>query len=363
MKITPPFLATGIGSLPYTDVRQALALITSAFAEFPHWPQLPSQGAEEGLIGQFVSPLVNLGLVVDQPGRAPYFDTEQADWVEKLTEFYNRYLMVLDTNASPEALAEFAFPPHTAQGFYAFTEAAARGDFRQARYLKGQITGPVTMGLQLTDQARKAAYYDEQLRDIVVKTCALQAFWQARELLRHNLPVLVLIDEPGLYAYGQSTHITLESGQITADLAAVADSLHQAGALAGVHVCAGTDWPMVLHSGIDVLSFDAYSYFTGLSVYPDELKSFLAAGGILAWGLIPTAEEVLGLTSRDLVARFHQYIDLLAKKGLDRHTLLTQALITPSCGVGSLSRPAAERAYSLTQEAVAALRQEAAASL
>ncbi|MFZ0727843.1 MAG: hypothetical protein WAM61_18825 [Desulfobacterales bacterium] len=38
---SPDGVATAIGSLPFTDPAEALALITSALPEAPHRPQLP----------------------------------------------------------------------------------------------------------------------------------------------------------------------------------------------------------------------------------------------------------------------------------------------------------------------------------
>ena len=35
----------------------------------------------------------------------------------------------------------------------------------------------------------------------------------------------------------------------------------QEGGLVGVHVCANTDWSLVLDSSADIVSFDAYALF------------------------------------------------------------------------------------------------------
>ena len=41
LEIKPSFVATGIGSLPYSDSRKAIEIISKTFPEMPHWPQLP----------------------------------------------------------------------------------------------------------------------------------------------------------------------------------------------------------------------------------------------------------------------------------------------------------------------------------
>lgn len=142
----------------------------------PHWPQLPKLTTSEGLINQYIAPLSKLGLVKTEPGHSVYFNTNQCDWIDKATEFYNIYLQLLDGDES--YLDFFAFPQETATGFYAFLRELENNEFSQAKYVKGQITGPVTLGLQLTDQDRRSSYYDDQLRDI--------AFWQAKTLGKYN---------------------------------------------------------------------------------------------------------------------------------------------------------------------------------
>lgn len=345
-KMHPLFLATGIGSLPHKEPDEAIKLIKNSFPEIPHWFQLPSQSTDEGLVTQFISPLIKLGLVKKESGRTPFIDTLQHDWLDKITDFYNLYLEILDGNNNTPEL--FAFPRESAKGFYAFLTELAGGGFKEAKYIKGQVTGPITLGLQLPDQDRKASYYDKQLRDIVVKNVALQAYWQAKILGKYDIPVIIFIDEPGLYAYGQSTHITLNNEEIKQELNEVIKSIHQAGAKAGIHICASTDWKIILETDVDILNFDAFEYFTSLSVYPDSLKKFYQREGILAWGIVPTSEHALRLTFADLVQMFEKQIDMLVRKGLDRETLLKQAMITPTCGVGSVSKEVAEKVYNLT---------------
>lgn len=347
MEIRQPFIATGIGSLPYTDCATAIDVIKKTFPEMPHWPQLPKLTTSEGLINQYISPLSKLGLVIAEPGRSAYFDTNQSDWLDKVTEFYNIYLHLLDGDES--YLDFFAFPQETATGFYAFLQELENGGFPQAKYIKGQITGPVTLGIQLTNQDRRSSYYDDQLRDIVVKSIALQALWQAKNLGKYNVPVVIFIDEPGLYAYGQSTHITLNKEQITEELNIIIDAIHSAGAFAGVHVCASTDWAMILNSNTDILNFDAFEYFLSLLPFVAEVKCFLERKGVLAWGLVPTSDKVTDLDENRLIQLFEEVIEVLGAKGLDREELLKQAIITPSCGTGTLNEDISGMIYKLTR--------------
>jgi len=351
MSFKPACLATGVGSVPYGEAHQAIDFVNARLGSIPHWPQLALPG--EQLVNQYLGPLIQLGLVVEPETGAPHFDTTRENWVENLTNFYALYLEAEETGQVPSI---FAFPYESAAGFYTFLEQVKTRGTGGAQCLKGQVTGPVTMGLQLIDEQRRSAYYNPELRDIIVKTVALQARWQALALKEAGLPVIMVIDEPGLYGYGLSTHVTLKRDEIIEELNAVIESVKSAGALAGVHVCANTDWSLVLETGIDLVSFDSYQYFQGFSLYAAEIKAFLDRGGVLAWGIVPTSEKAWQETTDSLQRIFYNQIKVLAAKGIDNRVLLDQSLITPSCGTASLSKDLALKVYDLTKNLSYALR-------
>ncbi|MDA8235631.1 MAG: hypothetical protein M0Z31_12680 [Clostridia bacterium] len=351
MSFKPACLATGVGSVPYDEAGQAIDFVNARLSNIPHWPQLALPG--EQLINQYLGPLIQLGLVVEPGDKAPHFDTGQVDWVEKLTDFFALYLEAEETGQVPPL---FAFPYESALGFYTFLEQLKTKGTGGAKCLKGQVTGPVTLGLQLFDQERRSAYYHPELRDIVVKTVALQGRWQAQALKEAGLPVIMVIDEPGLYGFGLSTHVTLKRNEIINELNTVINSVKSTGTLVGVHVCANTDWSLVLEAGIDLVSFDSYQYFQGFSLYAAELKAFLERGGILAWGAVPTSEKAWQETTDSLKQMFYDQVKVLAAKGIDTQVILEQSLITPSCGTGSLSPELALKVYELTKNLSHALR-------
>ncbi|MDP2167235.1 MAG: hypothetical protein Q8J64_02755, partial [Thermodesulfovibrionales bacterium] len=99
-------------------------------------------------------------------------------------------------------------------------------------------------------------------------------------------------------------------------------------------------------AGIDILSFDAYEYADTLSIYPEELKGFLEAGGMLAWGIVPTTEAVRAETPDSIRKLFNEKIDKLSKH-IPKELLLKNILLTPSCGTGSLDIGGALKVFQL----------------
>lgn len=80
------------------------------------------------------------------------------------------------------------------------------------------------------------------------------------------------------------------------------------------------------------------------------MKCYIERGGVLAWGMVPTLPEKVYAESVDtLIHRMAENIDYLVRKGVDRQMLLTQSIITPSCGTGLLPMEAAIRVHELTR--------------
>lgn len=354
MKFKPNCLATGIGSVPHTNPDEAVSFVYSYFKEVPYWPQLPARSTDEGFINQFIAPLLEIGLVVEKAGKY-FFDTEQEEWGEKLACFYEKYLAAMD--GDEEALEFFKFPERSASGFYAYLRYLDTHGPGEAEYLKGQISGPLTLGLAMTDQDRKAIYYNPQGRDVLIKTLALQGLHQAKALSRYGLPVIIFVDDPGLYASGQSTFITLKKEEIISELNSIYEAIRTAGAITGTHSCAGMDWSILFESEVDIVSFDAFGYFSSVSGYTGEMKHFIDRGGCLAWGIIPTASDNSSDLSLEILAeRLEGHFNYLEGKGFDKTVLKEQAMFTPSCGTGTLSMETAVRIHELTRDLAAKLR-------
>ena len=353
---SPGGLATGVGSLPYLEPKQALALIFEYLPDIPHWPQLPRRGVREGFVFQFLNPLLHNGLIVLDGGRA-FFADDHPEWASRLTGFYDTYLAAESGDA--DALEAFAFPPEAAAGFYAFLDYVRRRGTGSARYVKGHLAGPLTIAFQLKGAAGRPAYYDEQLRDLVVRTLALHARWQAKTLAATGLPVIIFVDEPAVSVYGQSSYITVTRGMIENDLNAIFDAVHRADALAGVHSCAAVDWSLLTGCSLDIINLDAYRFGRSLFPFAREIASFLQRGGVFAWGIVPTAEEAFDEDAGSLLALLDGLWDELGRRGVERELLRRQALITPACGTGLLSAELARRIYALTRETARRLQEGA----
>jgi len=349
----PALSATGIGSLPYGEPGPALDLVFATFPAVPHWPQLPGRSTREGMVYQFLNPLVETGLLVIRGNRAR-FATSRPDWPQRLTDFY--FLALAAEDGEPEALERFAMPRDAAAGFYAFIERLEQGVGDEVAAVKGQIAGPLSASFFLKDEEGRFAYYDEQLRDLVVRTLALSARRQAQMLSRFGRPVPLFIDDPGMNVFGQSNYITVTREMIREDFSRLTEAIRAGGGLPGLHSCDAVDWSIPFGLPLAVVSLDCYNYFPSLLPYTGELKDYLARGGLIAWGIVPTFGPGLGAeSSRSLTARLEAQWSALAAKGIGQEILRARALITPACGTGLLSPDQAEDIYRLTASVAAGL--------
>jgi hypothetical protein len=86
-------------------------------------------------------------------------------------------------------------------------------------------------------------------------------------------------------------------------------------------------------------------------MYPDAVKKHLEKGGMLAWGIIPTSNAIREQTVDGLESKFESVMDNLAAQGIDIQLIREQAMITPTCGTGSMEPGDADKVF----EMVAAL--------
>jgi methionine synthase II (cobalamin-independent) len=331
-------IATGIGSLPLIDPDKAAALSLAYLYEAPIWPQLPARGFREYCDSQYSEALP--GLRLDAVKGRFYFDTAK-DLTPELEKFFERYL--------EKDYSFFKMTEEHAAGFYGLLRALKKGVPPRTRFIKGHVTGPLTAGTSFKDEAGKDIIHNEMIFDAVVKGLAMKAAWQLRELKQFGKPVIIFIDEPAMESLG-SAFSAVSSEVVKEKLNEIIDTVHELGGIAGIHCCGNADWPVLFNTRVDIMNFDAFGYMNKVLLYPEDIKKFYDRGGSLAWGIVPTAAFTGTETTDGLIARLKGGMQRLEKEGIARKTILSRCLITPSCGMGSLTPEQAEAILKLLRE-------------
>jgi len=323
-------LPTIIGSMPHTDPQEACSQITHYLKDIPAWPQLPRRSFLENMYAQFSQGFP--GVVLE--GDRIYIDRSQ-DLDKPLERFYTAYL---ENNFD-----QYPVSPEYAAGLYSFLDLTSLSPLA----VKGQVTGPVTWGLTVTDDSKRAIIYDDVLGDAVARLLRLKAGWQEKQLRQVSKNTVIFVDEPYMSAYG-SVGFLLSKERIISMLEEIFKGIS---GLKGVHCCGNTDWSILLDTSVDIISFDAYSYAQSLSLYPAEVKRFLDRNGTIAWGIVPNDEDSLVKESAaSLKDRLEEAMAPFTRQGIRFKQLIEQGLLTPSCGLASITEEAAARALELLSE-------------
>ncbi len=326
MTFNPKCLATGIGSFPDLDAGKACDLILETLPEISFWPQLSNIDFREQMEIQYSEgfPCV----VLDEAKSKMIFDTS-GDPTSELEKFYEN--VVIDN------LDYFRISPGFSRGLYAMEEKLKDLPPSSILYFKHQVTGPLTFGLATVDENKRAIYYNDVFRDVVVKGITMKARWLLDRFKSFGFKQICFVDEPILSAFGSSTYVSVQRPEVVEYLREVVEAIHKEGALVGTHCCGNTEWPILIDAGVDIINFDAYEFGDTISYYPEQVNGFLKKGGVIAWGIVPTSEKILKETTDSLKLKLEDRIDNLARKGIDKDLIWEQCLLTPSCGTGSLS--------------------------
>ena len=327
---------TAIGSMPHTDPEAACSLVTKYLRDIPAWPQLTRRSFLENMYVQYGQGFP--GLVVKE--NSIYVDRSQ-DPDKPLEALYTAYL--------ENDVDKYPIGPEYAAGLDSFLALTTLSPLAT----KGQITGPISWGLTVTDNNKQSIIYDDTLADAAAKLLRLKAAWQEKALNQISRNTIIFVDEPYMVSLG-SAYVSLSREKVISLLEEVFGGIS---GLKGVHCCGNTDWSVLLATSANIHSFDAYNYAESLTLYPGEVSELLERGGTIAWGIVPNDEESLAKESAaSLKDRLEEAMAPFTRKGIRFHQLLAQGLLTPSCGLASLSEEAAARALEILAELSAKIR-------
>ncbi len=347
MSFQPQCMATAIGSMPFADAKKAVSVSLECIKDAPIWPQLPALGLNEQMEIQYSEGLPCV--VIDREKSRMYFNTD-CDYSEEFAEFYEAYMLAMDPDDGNGDCSALAISEEFSRGIYAL-EKKLEENGAKLPCVKVQTTGPISMALTIVDENKRAIYYNEEFRDVIVKALAMKCRWQIQKFQKFADKVICFIDEPILSAFGSSTYVSVQREDVVAILQEVIEAVHADGALAGIHCCGNTEWSILIDAGVDMVNFDAFEFGETIAMYGEHVKKHLENGGCLAWGVVPTSPAIRDESAESLEAHLEKMMDNLAEKaGIDKQLILEQAVITPSCGTGSMEEADAEKVFKVLAE-------------
>lgn len=319
--------ATGIGSLPGTDIDSAVALVFDTLPDLPHLPELPARGAGADMIGRTAAALVEL-----------HVDLQPAGWRLVPRAGLDERGAAATLEQDLDALLPF-------------------GDFEGT--VKVQLVGPWTLAAQLELPRGGKVLADRGATRDVVTALAETAQAHLGEV-RRRVPaanLMLQIDEPSLPTVLAGV-VPTESGfgripaRETPDIVAgLAETVAAIDAPVVVHCCAA-DPPvsLVRQAGASAVSFDLAAAGGRLDL--DQVGESVERGLALWLGVVPALGPGVVPTVRDVLAPVR---DLWSRLGFDVDRLPGTVTLTPACGLAGASAGWARSALRLVAQAARAL--------
>jgi hypothetical protein len=314
----PKAAGTGIGGMPHAGAAECVAAAVTACPDLPFWPTRPLAVPAEGMIHQWALGLPGVG-----KGEA------RLAWVGR------------DRAPGRPGLAGEA-----AGTLEPFLRALGS---RPAGWLKLQATGPVTLALELDAGGRPAFAvpsargplalgYAARIRSVVTRVREALPAWK----------VLLVLDEPSL--------ASPEVAERPALAVELWRSLGATGAdVTGLHCCAIPPWGLILDLDPQLVSFDAIRDGDAATDDP-AFRRLVESGSAVAWGLVPASGPGGGAApgadehpdSLDPDALADRLLDLVEWTAGDYlPEVLARSLVTPTCGLASLTEREATRRLAL----------------
>ncbi|MEW2585496.1 methionine synthase [Streptomyces virginiae] len=306
--------ATGVGSLPGGDAREAAKTATGSFEDFPYLPELPARGPGADMIGR------STGLLVDM-----YAHVEPSGW--RISDRPGR-----DTRRARSWLGE---------------DLDALEEFTQGYTgrLKVQAVGPWTLAAALELHGGEAMLQDAgACRDLAGSLA--EGLREHLADVRKRIPgaeIVLQLDEPSLTAVllgrvrsasGYRTYRAVDRQVVEGELRDLF-AVHDGEVI--VHSCAPeVPFGLLRRAGATGVSFD----FSLLTEREDDAIGEAVEGGTkLFAGVVPGTDGPLSDPGGSVMG----VRKLWRRLGLAPGTLAESVVVTPSCGLAGAS-PAYARA-------------------
>ena len=329
-----------IGSLPHDSVKKAMEVVKRNFKTIPFWPQMTKLSKNEDMIIQFTENM-------------PSFFVEERcfRYNKKQTESFLADYREITNKGLKSILEKYGLSSSYSIAFESFLELVEK---TKPDFAKGQVTGAFTLSTSLVDERGNYAFYNKNLREIILKTVILKVLWQIEKLKYVNPKIkpIIFIDEPNLSYLGSLKFSNIRKSEVIGMIKPVSDIIKQYGGLSGIHCCGSCDWAIPVKSGVDIINLNVFFFEKELELYLEDLKIFLENGGKIAWSVIPTMNKELLKKAdlKDMISIFENAVKYLTKKGIDEKIIMENSLITSSCGTSTLSVEMAEKAMKLVRE-------------
>ncbi|HOK56820.1 MAG TPA: hypothetical protein PKV21_04605 [bacterium] len=305
---------TGIGSLPFLDLKECIDFIKKYFKDIPFLPQLPKLNFKEDM---------NIQVVENMPGI-------RIENRKILFEYNEKEILNVYQKIEENEVDYFKISNEYGEGIYEFLKTDIESNF-----LKGQLVGPLTFLSTAKFKDGKPLIFEEVFEDIFVKIIGMKGIYLSRKIKGKSKIPIIFFDEPVMSSYG-SAFFPVEKDRIVNILKNLVNFFRERdkSCLIGFHCCGNTDWSIFFNLDIDILSFDAFGFLENFLIYWEEIEKFIKKERFIAWGIIPSTDEIENVDFEAIKDKFNFILKYFEKRGVEKKILLSHSIFTPSCGLG-----------------------------
>ncbi len=280
-------------------------------------------------------------LKVNMEKRELFFDLNGGE--NELAEFYDKYLS--------QDLDYFAVSPELDPALYRLAEMYKEEPWPGLKFVEFHVPGIYSWGHGLKDDKGAPAFYNNTLRDVMVKMLTMKAKWRERKIkeLFPGVKTLVTLGNGGLGLFmspgGTGTWDEIKN--------LYNEQIESLEGITFIHCCSNFDWSLLMETKTDGINFDAYQYGNTMSLYPAALDKFLKRGGMIAWGIVPTTGSGGDITTEspvDLADRLEGHIQSVVASGIDKQALLESSWVMPTCEATIMTVEQADLVLEYTRE-------------
>ena len=331
-----------LGALPYTDKAVTTRMMVKLFEGIPYLPQFPIADEHDNLLYRIL-------------GNVPFIEIEDSEkiFLRNHQEGFDKFLAKLDiayNSPKKENLENFSIDSYFMEKYLQILKKL------KPKETVVSLMGPFSMAHIIENDDKTTMMTEPNHRKFIIELAVLKALWiidKIHEVSPQILP-FILFEETKLNLYGT---VKRENERVTEETVVnfyskIFEKIHEAGGVVGVHSTNKCDWQIPIEAGVDLISFDAYNNPNNLNIIADKIRDFLAKGGYINWGIVPSeSESIIKSAGIDnIFDRFMRTTEALIEERVSPKLLYARSKVSVTGNLDHLPLIFAEKALILSAQ-------------
>lgn len=323
-----------MGALPYESVEPATRMIVKLFEKIPYCPFFSKIPADENLLSASLRKIPGVSV----SNKKVSFNPQAANFIQACTKLDKAF-----SNPKKNSIEPYAMQSVFSEKFFNIIKK------HKSPNAVINIIGPYTLSQILKNCAEEQIVTDKNYRRLIIQSISVKALATIEKIksLSPDTQPIVILEEYLLGGFGtlkrENEEITSEL--VTSILARVVEKIKESGAIVAVRCNEKCDWQIPINAGVDMIAFDAYNNPNNLSIFPEQVTSFLRRGGKIIWEIIPTTNETIvkNIDNETISRRLIATMNGLVESGVPVKLVYDSAIVSTLGDVDHLSVIFAEK--------------------